>query len=115
LRSIGIEDFDGNTCITGSGISGTWCNWELIDDHGGRVYDLLDHGVGFAGSGVAMLSGRLLWGHDALIAAFVDASLGRRDNPVPLGDALAVAATTDDLLAAIGARERAPAQRTPGA
>lgn len=76
---------------------------------------MLDHGIGFAGSGVAMLRGRLRWGHDALIAAFVDASLGRRDNPVPLGDALAVAATADDLLAAIGARERAPGGRMFGA
>ena len=45
---------------------------------------MLDHGIGFVGSGAAMLRGRLHWGHDALIAAFVDASLGRRDNPVPL-------------------------------
>jgi len=76
---------------------------------------MFDHGIGVARSGVAMLRGRLHWGHDALIAAFVDASLGRRDNPVPLGDALAVAALTDDLLAAIGAREHPPAQRSPGA
>ena len=76
---------------------------------------MLDHGVGFAGSGLAMLRGRLHWGHDALIAAFVDASLGRRANPVPLATALAVAATTDDLLAAIGAREGVPARRPSGA
>ena len=75
---------------------------------------MLDHGIGFAGSGVAMLRGRLRWGHDTLIAAFVDASLGRRDNPVPLSEALAVAAMTDDLIAAIGAREKASAQRTSG-
>ncbi|MDR3634270.1 MAG: hypothetical protein P4L84_10745, partial [Isosphaeraceae bacterium] len=78
---------------------------------------MLDHGIGFAGSGVAMLRGRLHWGHDALIAAFVDAALGRRDNPVPISDALAVAEMTDDLLAAIvvweraTARKRAPARR----
>ncbi len=73
---------------------------------------MLDHGLGFAGSGVAMLRGGLHWGHDALIAAFVEAALGRRDNPVAMGDALAVAEMSDDLLAAIGASEPA-AQRTP--
>lgn len=76
---------------------------------------MLDHGIGFAGSGVAMLRGRLRWGHDTLIGAFVDASLGRRDNPVPLSEALAVATMADDLLSAIGARERAPRERTSGA
>ena len=76
---------------------------------------LLDHGLGFAGSGLALARGRLRWGHDQLIAAFVDAALGRRENPVPLRDALAVAAMTDDLLAAIGARARAPAARSSGA
>jgi predicted dehydrogenase len=73
---------------------------------------MLDHSVGFARSGAAMLRGRLHWGHDVLIAAFVDAALGRRDNPVPISDALAVAEMTDDVLAAIGARERAPMQRS---
>ena len=72
---------------------------------------VLDHGLGFAGSGLAMLRGRLRWGHDALIAAFVDASLGRRGNPVPVSEALAVAEMADDLLTAIGARDRAPAPR----
>jgi scyllo-inositol 2-dehydrogenase (NADP+) len=75
---------------------------------------MLDHGVGFASSGLAMVRGRLHWGHDTLIAAFVEACLGRRENPVPVVDALAVVSMTDDLLAAIGARERAPAGRRPG-
>ena len=73
---------------------------------------MLDHGAGFVGSGVEMLRGRLHYGHEALIAAFVDASLGRCANPVPLPDALAVVAMADALLAAIGARDRAPARRT---
>ena len=75
---------------------------------------MLDHGAGFAESGVAMLRGRLYWGHDALTAAFVEAALGQRANPVPLHDALAVVRMADDLLAAIGARERASGRHTPG-
>jgi len=67
---------------------------------------MLDHGAGFVQSGFGMVRGHLFWGHDALIAAFVEASRGRRDNPVPVGDALDVVAMTGDLLAAIGARER---------
>jgi len=72
---------------------------------------MLDHGVGFVQSGYGMLRGRLHWGHDALIAAFVEAAQGRRENPVPVSDALDVVAMADDLLDEIGARER-PA-RTP--
>jgi len=66
---------------------------------------MLDHGIGFAGSGIRMLGGRLYWGHDRLIAAFVDACRGNRDNPVPLDEALDVVAMTDRLLALIGAHE----------
>ena len=65
---------------------------------------VLDHVSGFAGSGVEMVRGRLRWGHDALIAAFVAAAQGRRDNPIPLSDALDVVRTTDSLLSAIGVR-----------
>ena len=75
---------------------------------------MFDHGAGFVGWGVAMLRGRLHDGHDALIAAFVDASLGRCANPVPVEDALSVVAMADELPAAIGARERAPARRMSG-
>jgi predicted dehydrogenase len=72
---------------------------------------MLDHGSGFVGSGVEMLRGRLHYGHDVLISAFVDASLGRCANPVPVEDALSVVEMGDELLAAIGAREHAPARR----
>lgn len=73
---------------------------------------ILDHTAGFARSGAAMLRGRLRWGHETLIAAFVEAARGRRDNPVPMGDALAVVKMADDLVAAIGARGRTSAQRS---
>lgn len=67
---------------------------------------MLDHGLGFVGSGFEMIRGRLRWGHDALIAAFVEACQGLRDNPVPPSDALDVVAMVDDMIVAIGARER---------
>jgi predicted dehydrogenase len=67
---------------------------------------MLDHGLGFIGSGVEMLRGRLRWGHDVLIAAFVEACQGRRENPVPLDRALDVVRLSDDLMVAIDARDR---------
>lgn len=73
---------------------------------------MLDHGLGFIESGVEMIRGRLRWGHDALIAAFVEACQGRRDNPVPVSEALDVAAITDDMIVAIGARERVQQTQT---
>jgi predicted dehydrogenase len=73
---------------------------------------MLDHGLGFVGSGFEMLRGRLRWGHDLLIAAFVEACQGQRENPVPVGDALDVVAMTDELMAAIGAPDRARLSQT---
>ena len=67
---------------------------------------MLDHVIGFAGSGFEMLRGRLHWGHDVLIAAFVKAARGEAGNPVPPEEALEVVALADALLDAIGARGR---------
>jgi scyllo-inositol 2-dehydrogenase (NADP+) len=62
---------------------------------------LAGHTLGFARSGARLVSGRQLWGHDALIAQFVAAV--RRTAPVPVRsqDALAVVDFTDHLLAAL--------------
>lgn len=67
---------------------------------------IVDHGLGFAASGVNLLRGRQHWGHDRLIRNFVDAARGLGPNPVAVSDALDVVRMTDSLLDAIGARER---------
>lgn len=65
---------------------------------------LLGHATGFVSSGARYATGRLMWGHDELITAFLEAIHGRRDTPVPLDDALAVVSLTDGILSEIGAR-----------
>ena len=67
---------------------------------------IVDHTLGFVGSGYQLARGRLRWGHDSLIAAFVEATRTHGDNPIPVDEALEVVAMTDDLLEAIGARAR---------
>lgn len=73
---------------------------------------VLEHATGFASSGYEMVRGRLRWGHDVLIEAFIGASRGERANPVPPREALEVVILTDALLDAIGARQRQSA--SPG-
>ena len=75
---------------------------------------MLDHGVGFAASGIDLVRHRQRWGHDRLIAAFVDAARGNRQNPVPVADALDVVRMADELLDAVGAYARTPAKRRAG-
>jgi scyllo-inositol 2-dehydrogenase (NADP+) len=62
------------------------------------------HVRGFARSGVRLCGGRQFWGHDRLIAAFVDATLGRREAPVELDAALEVVGVTDSILEVLGLR-----------
>jgi predicted dehydrogenase len=69
---------------------------------------LLEHATGFGSSGVELLRGRLRWGHDELIAAFVAACRGERDNPVDPASALATLQVTEAVLDAIGARSEEP-------
>lgn len=63
---------------------------------------IVDHGLGFAQSGMALMRGRQMWGHDVLIAAFIAAVRDHRPNPVPPSDALAVVALTEELLGSLG-------------
>lgn len=64
---------------------------------------IVDHGVGFAASGLNLVRKRQRWGHDRLIAAFVDAARGEGPNPVPMAEALDVVGMVDELLHAISA------------
>lgn len=68
---------------------------------------MLDHAAGFAASGALLARGRLRWGHDRIIAAFVDAAQGRGPNPVPLRESVGVVRLTADILARIGEPVRA--------
>jgi scyllo-inositol 2-dehydrogenase (NADP+) len=67
---------------------------------------MVGHGMGFARSGFDLVRHRQYWGHDRLIAAFVNACQGRGLNPVPTDEALAIVGMTDDLLPTIGVRKR---------
>lgn len=65
------------------------------------------HFAGFAASGVRRALGRQFWGHDALIAEFVDAVTAAMAgepcaSPVPVERALSVMACLDDIVEAIG-------------
>lgn len=85
-------------------------------DHHHRALDIgvtsarviVDHTVGFASSGYNMVRGRLQWGHDELISAFIGAARGERSNPVPPGESLEVVCLADALLLAIEARRHLP-------
>jgi predicted dehydrogenase len=80
------------------------------DDHGpldilkSSVHATLTHWGGFARSGSRLVTRRQSWGHDRLIAGFIDSVLGRAPSPVPPSDAVAVVALTDAILAELGIR-----------
>jgi predicted dehydrogenase len=69
---------------------------------------MFEHAIGFAASGARMVRGQLRWGHEELIRQFVLACRGLRPNPVPVADALAVVALSDQLLEKIGAPSPRP-------
>jgi len=62
---------------------------------------ILDHGRGFAASGLRMTTRRLFWGHDVLIRRFLGAVAGTEPVPVDPADSLAIVALTDDILATL--------------
>lgn len=68
------------------------------------------HVAGFARAGGRLVRGRQFWGHDELIAAFVEAVRTGSPAPVPLDESLAVVDFIDSVLAAldlpVGARTR---------
>jgi predicted dehydrogenase len=65
---------------------------------------MLGHAVGFTSSGIRLTTGRLNWGHDRVIRAFVDAVLSNGPTPVPLDDAVSIVRLTDNILADLGVR-----------
>lgn len=65
---------------------------------------LAGHAGGVIRSGVRYATGRLMWGHDELVARFVDAALGRAANPVDVAQALAVVDLSVQILDALGVR-----------
>ncbi len=62
-----------------------------------------DHAAGFVASGARYVPGRLFWGHDVLIRAFVDAVLQGGPSPVTHEDALGVVGVADRIVAGLGA------------
>ncbi len=64
---------------------------------------VLGHLGGFVGSGTRLAGKRLFWGHDVLIARFLDAVATGGRSPVTIDDAVGVVALTDDILAALDA------------
>lgn len=62
------------------------------------------HVAGFAKAGARLVTRRQYWGHDALIAQFVDATQGRCASPVSLESSLSVVALTDAVLEALDLR-----------
>ena len=64
------------------------------------------HLAGFAKAGARFAARRQFWGHDVLIGAFVEAVASGGGSPVPVEDALGVVQLTDDVLSALGLRER---------
>lgn len=83
------------------GSDGRHGSWDILRT---STKALAGHSRGFVSSGIRYVSRRLLWGHDVLIRAFVDAILGRRPIPVPMDEALAVVGLTDQILGALGER-----------
>jgi scyllo-inositol 2-dehydrogenase (NADP+) len=65
---------------------------------------IADHTVGFAASGASLVRRRQFWGHDTLMARFVDACLGRGPAPVDPAGAVAVVELMEDILAALEAQ-----------
>jgi len=59
------------------------------------------HVLGFAKAGARLVSRQQFWGHDALIAAFVDAVIGGGPAPVTVADSLAVVDFMDAVLASL--------------
>lgn len=59
------------------------------------------HALGFARAGARLVRGAQFWGHDELIAAFVEAVRRGSPAPVSLDEALAVVDFTDSVLAAL--------------
>lgn len=84
--------------------------------HGARdiartsVAALGGHVLGFAKAGGRLVRGRQFWGHDELIAAFIDAVRTGAEEPVALADSLAVVDFTDSVLAALDLRATARAR-----
>jgi predicted dehydrogenase len=60
-----------------------------------------DHAVGFVASGSRYVRGRLFWGHDELIGAFVEAAMTGGPSPVPAEEALGVVAVADRVAGAL--------------
>jgi scyllo-inositol 2-dehydrogenase (NADP+) len=63
---------------------------------------ILGHAMGFTKSGIRLTTGRLNWGHDRLIHAFIGAVLGHTPSPIPLDDAVSIVRLTDSILADLG-------------
>lgn len=62
------------------------------------------HVLGLAGTTVNLVRGRQFYGHDRLIAAFVDAVRSNGPSPVPLDAALSVARATDIIVGSLKRR-----------
>lgn len=60
------------------------------------------HVRGLVTSGSRYLGGRLLYGHDRLIAEFVDSIRLNRPSPVPVEDAVSVVRLAEEIVAALG-------------
>lgn len=69
------------------------------------------HALGFAKAGTRLVAGRQFWGHDTLIARFLDAVLAGGSSPVPLEDSLGVVDFTDAVLAALDLAPASARQR----
>jgi hypothetical protein len=59
------------------------------------------HLAGVVSSGIRYTTNRMYWGHDRIIARFVDAVLGRGTTPVSLDSAIEVVSVTDAILTAL--------------
>jgi scyllo-inositol 2-dehydrogenase (NADP+) len=78
-------------------------------DRGHKAFDILrtstkvvsDHVAGFVASGSRYVPGRLFWGHDVLIRAFIDAVVQGRPSPVTAESALGVVRAADDIVRAL--------------
>jgi predicted dehydrogenase len=74
-----------------------------LDILGTSLRAMTDHAAGFVGSGMRYLPGRLFWGHDVLIRAFVDAVIRGDPSPVSHSEALGVVSVADRVIADLGA------------
>lgn len=63
---------------------------------------MLSHASGVLSSGTRYGAGRLLWGHDVLIARFVNAIRGKGPVPVDVADAVEIVRLSDSILADLG-------------